>query len=125
MSNFNTIISNTSEGSSYKLIFNTTDKEHFEAMQALARRLIDRDSVYTNYEYLCTRTPKEMSHILAAMLEACDEKAMEKLIAAGIDVTLVSLDHDIAALSQLHWLNEPHELFQEEEYESDIDPDIE
>ena len=125
MSSFNTIISNTSEGSSYRIIFNTTDRDQFEAMQTLARRLIDRASIYTNYEYLCTRTPQEMSHVLASIVEACDEKAMEKLIAAGIDVTLVSLDHDIAAQSQLHWLNKPHQSFQEEDYESDIDTGVE
>ena len=125
MSDFNTITSNTSAGSSYKLIFNTTDKEQFDAIQKLARRLIDRESIYTNYDYLCTRTPEEMSHILAYMVEECDEKALRKLEALGLDVTLVSLSHDLNAKSQLHWLNEPHHIFLEEDYESDTDIDIE
>lgn len=108
----------------YKLIFNTKDKEVFNAMQALARRMIDRKDISTNYEYICTRTPDEMSHLLAGIVQACDEQAADKLRQHGIEVTLVSLAPELQAQSQLHWLNQPYRHQQEEEYEFNTEPDI-
>jgi uncharacterized circularly permuted ATP-grasp superfamily protein len=106
----------------YKLIFNTNDKEVFNAMQTLARRMVDRKSIHTNYEYLCTRTPEELSHVLAAIKETCEEESLQKLDAYGIKATLVTLSHDINALMQLVWLNKPYTYTNTEvSDESDID----
>jgi hypothetical protein len=104
----------------YKLIFNTKDREVFDAMQTLARRMIDRQAIKTNYEYLCTRTPEEMSYILAGIVQECDEKAANKLRKLGIDVTLVSLAIEIDAQLQLQWLNEAYTRQEGETYESNI-----
>lgn len=113
MSNFNTITSHINDTTSYKLIFNTDDKDEFEAMQNLARRCIDKESLHTNYDYMITRTPEELADILAYLVEACDEKALRKLEEAGLEVTLVSLSHDLAMQSQLSWLNAPHNNLKE------------
>lgn len=108
----------------YKLIFNTKDKGVFNAMQTLARRMIDRKDISTNYEYICTRTPEEMSHILAGIVQACDKQAAEKLRKHGFDITVVSLAPELQAYKQLLWLNEPYNPIQEEEYEPNTEPDI-
>lgn len=108
----------------YKLIFNTKDREVFDAMQTLARRMVDRKDISTNYEYICTRTPEEMSHILAGIVQACDEQAAEKVRNHGFDITIVSLAPELQAHQQLLWLNEPYNPIQEEEYEFDTEPDI-
>lgn len=108
----------------YKLIFNTKSREVFDAMQTLARRMIDRKDISTNYEYICTRTPEEMSHILAGIVQACDEQAADKLRQHGIEVTLVSLAPELQAQAQLQWLDLPYNPTQEEEYEFYSEPDI-
>lgn len=113
MTDFVTDIYKENEETCYNLVFNTKDKEVFEAMQSLARRMIDRKDISTNYEYICTRTPEELSYIIASIAQACDEQAAEKVRRQGFDITLVSLAPEIQAQSQLHWLNQPYHHQQE------------
>ncbi len=117
MTNFITDIDNTEETTQYHLIFNTDDKEVFLAMQTFARRMIDKGSIKTNYDYLCTLTPEEMSHCITSIIETSDEKAADKLRDLGLDVTIVSLAHDIQAAMHLEYLNQPYIPTQEEEYD--------
>ena len=109
----------------YKLIFNTLDREVFDAMQALARRMVDRQEISTNYEYICTRTPKELAYILAGIVQECDEQAVDKLRQHGIEITRVSLAPELQAQIQLMWLNKSRHCSQEEDHESDTNPNIE
>ena len=125
MTHFVTDIDNTSEEPRYKLIFHTKDKDIFNAIQTFARRMLDREAIATNYEYMCTRTPDELAYMLATFIDVADDKAADKLRELGLEVTVVRLALELEAQTQLHWLNQPYEPPTEEEYESDTDTYIE